>query len=219
MAYSHPLSSTPFKTLLTAALNASKSANVHSRNGSIELVKSLLIRNAADSVTITNELLALKTAGPDHRIAIYKMLSFVIPSLEISKIVFEKGCEAVSKETSEPIMLVLANLLPSHLALLLANHVDPTPSTSASITKELQATTSKPGIRRAFATIVGGAIWEAADSGSPATGAFAASILSVFTEIVKVVAPNPLNSAFGPVEAFIAIAVILQHPDLGKQVL
>src|ERR1700736_1373712 len=89
-AYPHAVDDDTFRRLLTPILNSAKSTNVLARAGSVELFKILIEKNPNDSNLdlAVSELLALpkagKTAGPDHRIALYSMLSTLTPSFSIS---------------------------------------------------------------------------------------------------------------------------------------
>ena len=212
-AYSHPIDSDTFQRLLALILNSAKSINVLIREGSVGLFKVLIQKNYTDSNIefAVNELLTLpkarKTGGPDHRTALYSMLSVLTPSLSISLSVASAVPPLVEKETHDGPMSILAATLPPHISFLL--HADkPMPVDITSLlAKEMN--NAKPVIRRAFCSLVGNIFLTLGDLSSEASQTFARAILPSFETSLKTVVANPLNSTAGPLEGYIAMAVLL----------
>jgi hypothetical protein len=212
-AYKHPLDSDTFHRLLTPILTSAKSANALARAGSVGLFKILIEKNPTDlNVELAvNELLALpkarKTAGPDHRTALYSMLSVLTPLFSISFLVVSAVPPLVEKETHDGPMSILAAALPPHMSFLL--HADK--PISADITSLLakEMNNPKPDIRRTFCSLVGDIFWTLGDLSSEASQAFARAILPSFETSMKTVVANPLNATAGPLEGYIAMAVLL----------
>jgi hypothetical protein len=192
------------------ALSSSKSTNSHTRAAAVDLLKTLLSKHSDPTYTelTVSELLALpkagKTSGPDHRVALYSMLGLVPPTFAVSASIVEIAVPLVAKETHESACTVLASTIPPHISFLLRNDTPLSPSIVALIAKEMNS--SKPPLRRAFCFLIGASFWSSSD---PACLALASAILPSLEANLKTVATNPLNSTAGPLEGYIALAVLL----------
>lgn len=220
-AYTHPLENEVFKKILTQAVNCAKSTNLVVRANSVELFKTLIATehaNQADDARrleyAVTELLSLpksgKTTGPDHRVTLYSMLASLSPrTASISSSIIQTASPLLAKETHDAATAVLASALPPHVKFLLAADSPLPADTIALIAKEMN--NPKPVIRKAFCTLAGHALWSESDSktSSPAALAFAQALLPAFENSLKTVSSNPLNSVGGPLEGYIAIAVLL----------
>jgi len=216
-AYSQPFDTESFKRVLSQAINSAKSSNPSTRAGSIKLFKSIISIPTVDSsllsITVT-ELLALpkanKTAGPDHRVALYTMLASLPPSSEVSSSICQGIAPLLAKEPHEGAMSVLAAALPVHVGFLLNNNIALSSDFATLVAKEMASL--KPPVRRAFCSLAGGAIWSAAAADGEITEtalAFTKAVLPALENSLKNVSSNPLNSSAGPLEAYIAVAVML----------
>src|SRR5882762_10726146 len=113
-AYPHPLDSDTFRRLLASIVSNAKSTNHFARLGSVKLFKVLIEKYSinTDVELAMNELLTLpkarKTAGPDHRTALYSMLSVLKPSDAISSSIASEVLPLVEKETHDGAMSILA---------------------------------------------------------------------------------------------------------------
>ncbi|KIK62847.1 hypothetical protein GYMLUDRAFT_242480 [Collybiopsis luxurians FD-317 M1] len=256
-SYSRSLSTDAFKRLVTHCVNAAKSSNGVIREGSVGLFGALVgcvsssgsgspsSAEGAESsegeherlLVAVTELLALpkagKTAGPDHRVALYKMLALVPPptketkktkGISISESVLQGSIGLLAKETNEGAMGVLAGAISAHLGVVLRGGGDGDGELSKEvkevvgvIAKEMQS--GKPVVRRAFCVLVGGAVWEAMGLGVGAGGdsepsealmTFMSAVLPALEGILKSVAANPTSGAGGGMlEAYIAVALML----------
>jgi hypothetical protein len=157
---------------------------------------------------VMTELLALpktgKTTGADHRFVLYSMLAALPPSDGISPIAVDTLPGLLAKETYEPAIVVLRSVISPHLShVLLAG----TPTSADVYVKEM--TNSKPVIRRAFSTVVGEALWQINAAVNETTANFVKSILSALENALKTVSANPTGAPAGPLEAYVATAVML----------
>ena len=219
-AYAHPVEGDAFRRLLTPALNSAKSSNPLVRASSVALFKVLiqLTQVAADLEHATGELLSLpksgKTAGPDHRQALYTMLGAVPPGT-VSASIIEISLPLLAKETHDASVSVLALSLEPHLAACLKSDV-PLPGTPSSLAAK-EMTNTKPVIRRAFCSLVGSALWDLGSIESPSALEFAKAVLSSLETNLKTVAANPTGASAGPLEGYVAGAILLGPLSRSKQ--
>jgi hypothetical protein len=136
------------------------------------------------------------------------MLSFLAPSFSVSASLVEATTPLLAKETHEAAVAVLAAALPPHLVFLLKLDMPISAGTTTLIVKEMN--NSKPGVRRAFASLAGRVFFEAdVDFSTGTASEFAKVLLPAFENSLKTVAGNPLNASGGPLEGYIAVAVLL----------
>lgn len=211
-AYAHPLEGDAFRRVLTPTLNSSKSSTAQVRASAVSLFQTVIAKNAGDSNTTLAviELLTLpksgKTAGPDHRVALYSMLAVLDPSSVISPEIVQAVPSLLAKESHDQAVAVLASLLPVHLVFFLRSD-KPIPSdVSAIIAKEM--TSAKPVHRRAFCTAAGSALWDCRNLTTDAPLSFAKTVLPALDANLKTVSANPLSGS-GPLEGYISLAVML----------
>ena len=211
-AYAHPVEGDAFRRLLTPALNSAKSSNHIVRASSISLFKVLVQRTQApaDLEHAANELLTLpkagKTAGPDHRLALYTMLG-AIPPGAVSAVIVEASLPLLAKETHDASVSVLAASLSPHLVACLKSDASLSGNSITVASKEM--TNSKPVIRRAFCSVVGSALWELGSLEFPSALEFAKAIVPSLETNLKTVAANPTGAAAGPLEGYVAAAILL----------
>jgi hypothetical protein len=103
-----------------------------------------------------------KSTGSDHRVALYSMLSYIVPKLKLSSDLVQAATPILTKEaqTHEQPTAALASLLSGHVSMLLQPDVDePLPAeTTALIAKEIN--NAKAGIKRAFCDLTGAVLFE-----------------------------------------------------------
>lgn len=211
-AYSHDLKSEEFKRVLTLALSSSKSANPLVRSGSVDLFSNItgkVANSDADLQFAVNEVLNLpktsKTAGPDHRSALYSMIKHIPPTSSTSGVIVESIPPLVLKETHEVAMSALVSSLPLHLVHQLRSDRAPSKATLDIVVKEMNS--SKPAIRRAFSSIVGDTLWSLSALETQASLSYAQAVFPALEANLKTIGANPLASS--PAEGYIAIAVLL----------
>ncbi|KAG6810659.1 hypothetical protein H0H92_010871 [Tricholoma furcatifolium] len=214
-AYSRPLATDAFRRILTQTLNSAKSSNPLTRSSAVEVFKTLVQANAPSDFTshAVSELLALpktgKTTGPDHRVALYSMLAHLSPSVDISSSVVQTTTPLLSKETHEGAIAVLTGALASHITFLLKSPESGAvaPEATALIAKEMGSV--KPAVRRAFCGLAGMILIGGVDFEKAQALAFAKALVPALEASLKAVAANPLTASAGPLEAYIATAVLL----------
>ncbi|KAG6815998.1 hypothetical protein H0H93_008704 [Arthromyces matolae] len=214
-AYSQPPTLHVFRRILSLALSGAKSSNPLTRTGAINLFKTLLPLNTSpESASLAmTELLTLpktgKTTGPDHRLALYSMLAHITPSQAVSATLLQTTTPLLAKETHEGVITVLAGSLSTHLIHLLTT---PDSAPLASETTSLLAKEMgnlKPGIRRAFWVLAGSVLVGGLDFEEERSLNFVKALLPALEAGLKNVAANPVNSSAGPLEAYVATAVLL----------
>ncbi|KAL4249154.1 TOG domain-containing protein [Abortiporus biennis] len=212
-AYSHSIEGDTFRRLLAPSLNSARSTNPIVRTNATQLFRVLVpkTQSPADLELTVNEILTLpksgKTAGPDHRIALYTMLGFLTPSPSASPSIVQSVIPLLSKETHEAAVAVLSPALAVHLTFCLQEgHALPKDSSNL-IAKDLSNT--KPVIRRAFYTLTGNALWKLGNLPNAATLEFAQAIQPALETSLKTVLANPLGAPAGPLEGYIAVALFL----------
>lgn len=216
LVYSHPLDAELFKRVLAQIISSSKSNNALTRSNSIELFKALISHSNDDdplnlASLAVSELLALpktgKTGGPDHRVALYSMLTFLSSGSGVSSSLVESTIPLLAKETHEAATAVLAAALPPHVVFLLSSSTL-SPDVIQLIAKEMSS--AKPAVRKAFSGLAGAIFFHEADIISKENGvAFAKTVVPSFESSLKTVSSNPLNSPGGPFEGYVALAVLL----------
>ncbi|KAF8627766.1 hypothetical protein AX17_006131 [Amanita inopinata Kibby_2008] len=220
-AYGHPLDTDTFRRLVTQVVNSSKSSNVTVRSNSVQVFKAIVSKidasdpNSLLPVAVT-ELLSLpkagKSAGPDHRVALYSMLSYITPKPNLSAELIQTVTPLLAKDaqTNEQATTVLAFVLAPHVAMLLQPSTEaplPTETTSL-IAKEMN--NAKSGIKRAFCTLAGSVLLEGDVILTTEKGiSFAKSLLPSFEACLKTASSTALTASGGPLEGYIAISVLL----------
>ncbi|OBZ65072.1 Translational activator GCN1 [Grifola frondosa] len=212
-AYSHPVQDDVFKKILTPTLNSSRSTSHVVRMNAAALFKVLIQKSAGEGNVLhaVNEVLAVpkagKTAGAEHRVALYSMLGSVTPSALVSETIIQTMLPLLAKETHDAAIVVSTSSITPHLVFCLnANTVLPEDVMSL-VVREMNS--SKPAIRRAFCSLVGDAFWQLGELKSEVSLTFAKAVLPAFETNLKTVAANPLNAVAGALEGYIAVAILL----------
>ena len=184
------------------------------RANSVQLFKALLALSDLEhcqrfSQIAISELLSLpkagKSAGPDHRIALYSMLALVPPHEGVSTTLLQVTTPLLAKEASEGVTAVLAAALPRHIVFLLRYATLP-PEITQLIAKEI--VNIKPAIRKTFVSLAGSIFFDNGDVLDTEKGlAFAQTLLPSLESCLTTVSSNPANAA--PCEGYVAIAVLL----------
>ncbi|KAI0077211.1 ARM repeat-containing protein [Panus rudis PR-1116 ss-1] len=212
-AYSHPVQGDTFRRLLTPTLNSARSTNAVTRSTACQLFKAIIAKtqDPADLDLALTELLTLpkagKTAGPDHRVTLYTMISSLVPSRAISPKVIQALPALLTKETHDAAVSILSTGLSPHLALCLREDITLPADAVSVIVKELNS--AKPVIRRAFVTSVGNALWDLGELSTSTSHKFAQDILPALESSLKTVSANPVSAPAGPLEGYVAVALLL----------
>ncbi|KAG6915850.1 hypothetical protein DXG01_009609 [Tephrocybe rancida] len=214
-AYAHPLTMDSFPRILTQTLNSAKSSNPLTRTSAIDLFKIVLPNNISTDFTslALTELLSLpkagKTTGPDHRVALYTMLTHLVPSSTVSAPLIQTSTPLLAKETHEGAVAVLSGALASHISFILSSPGSKVlaPETTTLIAKEMGS--AKPAVRRAFCALAGAILTGGLDFEEAQALVFVKAIVPALENSLKVVGANPLGASAGPLEAYIATTVLL----------
>jgi hypothetical protein len=148
-----------------------------------------------------------KTTGPEHRLTLYAMLATMPPSAEVSVIVVQNVPQLLVKETNDAAVGVLASIITAHLTFILKTTMELPADATTLIAREM--TNTKPVIRRAFVSIAGSALWNTDRIDTDAVLAFSTGITSALETNLKVVTANPLTAAVGPLEGYVALALLM----------
>ncbi|KAF8553713.1 ARM repeat-containing protein [Imleria badia] len=212
LAYSHPLDVPTLKKLLTASLNSAKSSNPTVRTNASALFKVLVSKFPPEFFgTAVSEILTLplagKTTGVDHRITLYTMLT-MLPKHDATSMTLVNALPSlIVKETNDVATSLLVRTLPIHLSHLLACNTPIPADVTALVAKELNG--AKPVLKRAFINIVGAALWDLDTVSGDATEAFTKAISGALEACIKTVSANPLGTPAGPLEGYVAVAILL----------
>ena len=210
-----------FRRLVTQVINSSKSSNALVRSSSVQLFKTIVAAidisdpNGLFPVAVT-ELLNLpktgKSAGPEHRIALYSMLSYITPKPKLSADLIQVATPILAKEaqTQEQATAVLAFVLAPHVAMLLQPTVDEPLAADMTTLIAKEMNSSKPAIKRAFSALTGSVLFEGDVILTSEKGiSFAKSILPALEACLKSSSSTALTASGGPIEGYIAISVVL----------
>lgn len=212
-AYSQFVDSVVFRRILTTTINSAKSSNTAVRAGAIQLFKTIILKTSepADLKVALDELLTLprtgKTAGADHRVALYTMLGHLLNSSDVSPVVAESGPTLLAKETHDGSIAVLSVSVSRHIIFCLSENIALSAATLTLIVKEMNST--KPALRRAFSALSGNVLWQLGDLKTQASLEFANAVLSSLETSLKTVAASPAAPPAGPLEGYIAVALLL----------
>lgn len=148
-----------------------------------------------------------KSAGPDHRIALYSMLSALDPAPGVSLPIVQAITTLIPKEPHEGAATLLAAALATHVVYLLREEVVPKEAVLL-IAKEM--TSSKASVRKAFVGLAGAIFIGGGDVLETNSGcALAEALFASFEACLRTVSSNPLTSSGGPYEGYVALAVLL----------
>jgi hypothetical protein len=211
LAYPHPLSVDVFRRILVPILSCAKSANPEIRTNSITLFKITLERATDEGKEAgLTELLRLaqagKATGPDRKV-LYSMFSVFSASSQVSSLMVKSVPAVLAKEANEAAIATLASSLTPHLALHLRENLPISDEALKLFVAQMQ--NSKPIVRRAFVSLVGETFWVLGDLTTASATTLARALLPALELSLKSVAANPLNASAGPMEGYVAAAVLL----------
>ena len=204
------------KPLLNPVISASRSSNAATRTKASDFFSALSNRirdDDAAKATVAEELISIlkggKAATPEARTSIYLMLTSLEPSEAAqSSTVVEIVASLLAKEAQEASMHAAVSCIAHHLRWLLSQDKVPAASVSTALAKEMQ--NAKVPIRKAVCLAIGDLFWSLQDeqAATAATRTFAESLLPGFEANLKNASTNPLTAPGGPLEGYIAAAVL-----------
>jgi Generalcontrol nonderepressible 1 (Gcn1) N-terminal len=135
------------------------------------------------------------------------MFVFLGASAQVSSVMVKSVPVLLAKETNEAALPILTSSLTPHLAFHLREDLPFPDEVSKLLLKEMQS--SKPTVRRAFVALVGETFWALENLKTSSAATFARAVFPSFESSLKSLLTNPLNAAGGPLEGYVAAAVLL----------
>lgn len=135
------------------------------------------------------------------------MLSSVKPGPQLSNQIVQALPALLLRETDETALTGLAHILSQHIAYQLQQNRNIDSAITATISKEL--TSNKPTSRRAFCVIAGNALWPLRFGFTDAAASFCDALINGLDTCYKSVLNNPLSLPAGPLEGYVALAILL----------
>ncbi|CAG8770120.1 14332_t:CDS:2, partial [Acaulospora colombiana] len=135
-----------------------------SLSGAVQLFKALVHRPVDDgdlkyaAEAILTPVSTGKSTGPEHRQAIYSLLAFIPPSLQISSLIIKIVSPLMEKETNDPVLSAISEALPKHIVSVFQNSGQLERVTISIIIKEMSSV--KPASRRAAVSMIGQVFWK-----------------------------------------------------------
>ncbi|KAI5120166.1 hypothetical protein M0805_008433 [Coniferiporia weirii] len=213
--YAHKVVDDLFRRLVTIIMNSTKSSNPSTRANAVALLQVIMQRSpdVANEEHCLNEIMLPaktgKTAGPEHRLALYSMLASVAPTPDISPVLVENAPPLMLKETNDAATARLASHATPHLTFLLTSNTLPPSTALVSIAREM--TSARAALRNAMCMLVGNVLHDCATAGvrTPALETFVEAVAPSFEANLKTVAAGPLTTSAGPLEGYVALASLL----------
>ncbi|KAI9508386.1 ARM repeat-containing protein [Russula earlei] len=211
LAYPHPVSIDAFRRILVPIFSCAKSTNAEIRTNSVHLFKITVERATEEGKGMAfTELLKIaqagKAVGPDRKV-LYTMFNVLSTSAQVSPSIVESVPALLAKETNEAALATLASSLAPHVVFHLRENL-PIPDEAVKLFIA-QMQNSKPIVRRAFVSLVGEAFWALGDLKTASATTFARAVVNALESSLKTVATNPLNASAGPLEGYVAAAILL----------
>lgn len=202
------------QALRPSILSASRSSSATTRQGSVDLFRILTSRSQDEAATkaAVEELLATlkggKTSSVEQRASLFAMLAEVRPSVSLSPLIAEGVSALLAKESHEGAMQSAAHSLEVQLGWCLETGVETSTSIAAALCKEMQNT--KPPLRKAVCLAVGSMLWRlpASINATAQAKKLGEGLLPGLEANLKNASTNTLTSPAGPLEGYIAVAVL-----------
>lgn len=201
---------------LPTVVTSSKSITLPTRSATIQLFDILFTQSSNNeeslqpyAAQIYAPLKLGKTSSPDHRTTLFTMIGSLPASKEISTELVSVTLSLLAKEGNDVTFSAMMRVLRHHLPTSLAANASLTTVELAALIKGMQEL--KPTIRRAVCSTVGDVLWALPSDGTlvgEAANTFSVGILPGLEFSLKTMLSNPLNSPAGPLEGYIAVAVL-----------
>ena len=201
--------------LLPAILVSCKSVTASTRAASLALFDVLYVKNSTeqDLLPVAEQvyapLKAGKTSSPDHRTTLFTMLGSLAPSAKLSPELVNLTLSLLPKESNDITITAMMRVITAHLPTSLTAGSKLNAAATTALIRGMQE--PKPNIRRVVCLAVGEVAWAldgAVESIGEAAKAFGVNILPGLESGLKTVITNPLNAPAGPLEGFVAIALL-----------
>ncbi|KAI7966942.1 hypothetical protein MJO29_000219 [Puccinia striiformis f. sp. tritici] len=227
-------------TLLPAILSSSKSSNAETRKSSLAFFETLFGDEDSDVLLKVVEEVSLpiktgKTLSPEHRATLLNALASLKPKESFSPSLIKLCCDLLGKETNENALMSVGATIRRHLKFLIDSSIELDPTAVQAMSKSMQD--PKPVVRKAVCSAIGLSLWwpsrvdpqisEDKDIKVPEDPAKQPQIHSsllvplakAFEANLKNASTNPLASAGGPFEGYVAVALcgsslLHQHAEI-----
>lgn len=192
--------------LLAQAVSSSKSTNPNTRAGAVALAAAY-VKRGGDASGVAADVAAVlrggKTVSADHRATLCQVLAAVPAAAGHSPDVVAALMALLAKESNEGATLAALEATRCHLpaALAAGGKVD-----TAALGKCLQDT--KVAIRRRAFDVAGEVAWDMGAE-QDSSHQFADALAPQLEAALKNVSANPVNAPAGPLEAYVAVALLL----------
>jgi hypothetical protein len=213
--------------MLTPILNCVKSTNSTVRSSAVQLFKELAHRSVSDDdlqyvvEAILTPASTGKSTGPEHRQALYLLLTFVPPSPRVSSLIVRIVTPLMEKETNDAALSAISEALPKHIVDLLRNSVQLETATVSVIMKEMSS--AKPASRKTAIAIIGQVFWDLSllindgEKWPIDANLLLDKLKPALDKILKDAPTNSLAVGVGPLEAWIALSIILSSPQVSDE--
>jgi Generalcontrol nonderepressible 1 (Gcn1) N-terminal len=213
ISYKHPLTFEELKRLSTPILSSTKSTNASVRAEAINLFESILSREFAEDDTkqviesILSPVITGKSAGPDHRQALYAILACIPASTTISTYLVQTLLPLMEKETNDNNLFVLSDVLPKHMVFTLRNVGSFQLESLNIMAKEMGST--KASSKKAMTLVAGQTFWRLShEEGIKGTEKLLESLRPILEKNLKD-SPTTSLAGSGPVDAWVTIVILL----------
>ncbi|KAG8955662.1 translational activator of GCN4 [Tulasnella sp. 424] len=221
-AFPHQIPNDTLTRLIAPILSSLKSTNTETRSATSSLLLHLADRlpSESDVKPAVSEILALlkggKTTGPDHRIALYKILASIKPSNAISLDITTTALPLLVKETNEGVLSSIEEAVAAHFVFVVGQGSKLPTEVTTLLAKEMASL--KIIVRRALSNIVGQAFWfqsSPPNADSKATlESLGKTVAPVLQTYLKAMSTNALNAPAGPREGYVAVSILLKWAEL-----
>ncbi|OAV93029.1 hypothetical protein PTTG_02828 [Puccinia triticina 1-1 BBBD Race 1] len=223
-------------TFLPAIMSSSKSSNPETRKSSLALFETVFGHEDSDVLLKVVEEISLpiktgKTSSPEHRATLLNALASLKPKTSFSPSLIKLCCDLLGKETNENALISVSATIQRHLKFLIDSGLEIESAAVQAMCKSMQD--PKPLIRKTVCSAIGLSFWRPsrhdpqvtdgqdrqASTYTPMQPQIYPSLLAPLAKALeanlKNASTNPLASAGGPLEGYIAVALcgssLLRH--------
>jgi hypothetical protein len=202
--------------LLPSIITSAKSVALSTRSAANQLFDILFTSSSEDpdallpfATQLLSPLKMGKTSSPDHRTTLFIMLGSLPSFTHLSTELVSLTLSLLPKESNEATLSAMMRVLCRHLPTVLLANSSLSAAEISALVKGMQEV--KPATRRLVCAAVGDVLWTLDGPGESigeAARSFSIGVLPGLEFGLKTVLSNPLNSPAGPMEGYIAVAVL-----------
>lgn len=200
--------------LKSSLLSASKSTSPNTRQQAVSLFQVLAHRcqDTPSLMAAVEELLGTLKGGkasPEQRTAIYAMLAHVEARGTWSPSISKDVVAMLAKESQETAMRSAMDSVTKHLTWCLEKDDDVSGVVGKALCKELE--NAKVPLRKIVCMGVGEVFWRTREPSTATARALAETLLPGWEANLKNASTGTLTSASGPLEGYVAVAVLVRR--------